>query len=651
MPVVGTLTVDLVANTATFTADLGKAGNSLDEFGQKAAQAGDTMDYSMREARGSLMLVSEEVGVHIPRHLQTLIAEIPGVGLAFAEMLPLVGVFAAIALLGELIVKGQEAKEKLAQGWDKLGITTQEVFSSLDDKMLAIGIRADELAGNHLAVLREKLLQVDRASMKELIAEFGKLDAAADGVFANLKTHWYSMHVGSDGAKHALAEFKSQYDMLILTGKTTEASDLLKGTLESAEKSLKTMQSASFVARGMGEVSKEGMESQKAWIEVLKAQLEVQQKVNDNNSGEKQNLKTEDGQQEAARQQALYEAQQKGLEQRRRAEAAFEKERLAEKKKALHEEVELEEAQARATEAIVAAEAKTQDALAKESANMQTAMARIQSSAEEQEARHRLAMRQSTEAKATAAEIQAVQRRADVELAALDRDSAQLALHGDKDRAKLQEIEDKKTQIIQKAANEQTKIREDAEAKQYADVYKAEEKMADAVAKNIAKSIVESKNMAQAFRQTGTQMLELAMENTLKMIMLGNMKQARDAAHAAASAYKWVMEDVPWPASAALAPAAGAAAFAGVMAFSGGGEVPGIGNDDSVPAMLTPGETVIDKSLTDSLKNNVGGGGHTFNFAPVIHAVDGQGVDRMLQKHSSKFEAHMVSTLRKHHKG
>ena len=239
-----------------------------------------------------------------------------------------------------------------------------------------------------------------------------------------------------------------------------------------------------------------------------------------------------------------------------------------------------------------------------------------------------------------------------MELQALDRESAQLTLHGDRDRAKLQEIEDKKTQIIQKAANEQTKIREDAEARQYADVYKAEEKMADAVAKNIAKSIVESKNMAQAFRQMGSQMLELALENTLKMIMLGNMKQARDAAHAAASAYKWVMEDVPWPASAAMAPAAGAAAFAGVMAFSSGGEVPGIGNYDTVPAMLTPGETVIDKSLTNRLKNNAGDGDHHhYHFSPVINAVDHEGVKRMLQKHGAQFEAHMISTLRKHHKG
>src|SRR5579862_9931492 len=117
MPVVGTLTVDLVANTATFTADLSKAGNSLDGFGKQAEEAGEQVDFSMREARGSMMLLGEEIGVHIPRHLQALIAELPGVGVAFAEMLPLVGVIAAIGIIAKLIEKSDEAKGKMDATW------------------------------------------------------------------------------------------------------------------------------------------------------------------------------------------------------------------------------------------------------------------------------------------------------------------------------------------------------------------------------------------------------------------------------------------------------------------------------------------------------------------------------------------------------
>ena len=50
-----------------------------------------------------------------------------------------------------------------------------------------------------------------------------------------------------------------------------------------------------------------------------------------------------------------------------------------------------------------------------------------------------------------------------------------------------------------------------------------------------------------------------------------------DAKAAARGAFKWVMETIPFPLDLVLAPAAAAAAFAGVMAFEQGGIVPGGG--------------------------------------------------------------------------
>ena len=111
MPVVGTLTVDLIANTATFTADLGKAGNSLDEFGKAGKRAGQDLDFSMREAQGGLALAGEELGIHIPRHLRALIAEIPGIGIAFSTLLPIIGAVFAVKMIAEWV----EAHEKAAR--------------------------------------------------------------------------------------------------------------------------------------------------------------------------------------------------------------------------------------------------------------------------------------------------------------------------------------------------------------------------------------------------------------------------------------------------------------------------------------------------------------------------------------------------------
>jgi hypothetical protein len=93
------------------------------------------------------------------------------------------------------------------------------------------------------------------------------------------------------------------------------------------------------------------------------------------------------------------------------------------------------------------------------------------------------------------------------------------------------------------------------------------------------------------------------------------------------------------------------------MAFANGGTVPGSGAGDTVPAMLSPGETVVSRALTESVASNTGGskGGDTHNhnsisFAPQIHAVDAEGVDRMLQKHQATFQRHISGVMRKMNK-
>jgi len=77
----------------------------------------------------------------------------------------------------------------------------------------------------------------------------------------------------------------------------------------------------------------------------------------------------------------------------------------------------------------------------------------------------------------------------------------------------------------------------------------------------------------------------------------------RAAATAAAHAFKWVMEEVPFPANVALAPAAAAAAFAGVMAFrtlasaAGGMDV----QHDQL-AMIHKNEIVLPESIARNFR-------------------------------------------------
>ena len=78
----------------------------------------------------------------------------------------------------------------------------------------------------------------------------------------------------------------------------------------------------------------------------------------------------------------------------------------------------------------------------------------------------------------------------------------------------------------------------------------------------------------------------------------------RAAATAAAHAFKWVMEEVPFPANIALAPAVAAAAFAGVMAFStlaSAEKGMDVGSHPTL-ALLHPQEMVLPAALANTVR-------------------------------------------------
>jgi hypothetical protein len=138
-------------------------------------------------------------------------------------------------------------------------------------------------------------------------------------------------------------------------------------------------------------------------------------------------------------------------------------------------------------------------------------------------------------------------------------------------------------------------------------------------------------------------------------MMQQDKEKLGDAKKAATSAYA-TGESIGGPAGIILGPVFAAAAFAGVMAFEHGTDrVPGVGHGDVVPSMLTPGEGVVPGGVMDGLRTMARDGGFSqkspvnvrAHFAPTIHALDAEGVDRVLDKHQDKFQKQFESTLRK----
>src|ERR1035441_4309304 len=130
------LSVNLETKTASFQtglADAAKAArSSFGDIKGGAGEMGNTVNYSMGEARHSVMMLAEEFGVHLPRALTSFIASIGPLGAALEAAFPFLAIALGATLLIEHLVKMHEAGEKLTDDQVKFGTAVNNAFNSLD---------------------------------------------------------------------------------------------------------------------------------------------------------------------------------------------------------------------------------------------------------------------------------------------------------------------------------------------------------------------------------------------------------------------------------------------------------------------------------------------------------------------------------------
>ena len=120
---------------------------------------------------------------------------------------------------------------------------------------------------------------------------------------------------------------------------------------------------------------------------------------------------------------------------------------------------------------------------------------------------------------------------------------------------------------------------------------------------DLANTIMGHESATKMMNSLMSQMAQGMIDNAIKSIMADDMTKERDAAKAARKAFNAGIE-LPFPVNIVAAPTFAAAAFTSVMAFEQGGMVPGMGtaaHGDVVPAMLSPGEAILTKDLTEGL--------------------------------------------------
>jgi hypothetical protein len=329
------LSVDLQTKTATFNTGLADAAKNargaFTDIKSGAQDMGGGVNYSMMEARHSVMLLGEEFGVHLPRALTTFIASIGPLGGALEAAFPFLAIAVGATLLIEHLAKMHEAGEKLTADQINFGTAANNAFNALDEKIIQAQIKADELKNDHLGALALQLELIDKQSMGELVHQFEELDKAALTVMKDLEGHWYTFGEGSDGAKHALDELKNKYDNLLSQGTDagkSQASNLLAGTLKTAQDVLKAQQTIranrdsgggqtdeNFAAEQLLQahkvslaVTKDEIAAQELIVGVLTRQEGIQARISKRQETDSSNAKRSEGNEESARRSAAARA-------------------------------------------------------------------------------------------------------------------------------------------------------------------------------------------------------------------------------------------------------------------------------------------------------------------------------------------------------
>jgi hypothetical protein len=208
---IGEVNINLRMSLAQLKTDVRDGAGAASDSVKKLA---DDVGNSVGEARGSLMLLSEEVGVHLPRHLTSLVAQIPGVSSAFATMLPLFGVIAAGEVIQKLIEKHKQLQEALASGW----ATADHAIANHNDELQVSIEKYKELIAklqghpsNGIALaLAEAKVEADKLA-DSLMEDIGRLEKlTADAAHGKIMTAL----LGTSGSGQARDVLKGLQDAM-----------------------------------------------------------------------------------------------------------------------------------------------------------------------------------------------------------------------------------------------------------------------------------------------------------------------------------------------------------------------------------------------------------------------------------------------------
>ena len=252
----GSAYIDFTARTTGVTTGLEKAR-------AEARKAARQMKADFREAQASIALLGEEVGVKLPRHLRSFVAELPGVAQAMSAA------FSGAAVIGLGMIAVEQAK-KIYEAFQHLHELPEQIGKDFDKLTQSIAAGNDELKLQNINLqnainkfrgapenkLAEQLAEATAEAVKLGNALAKDLDAY-DAIFEKNKVGWWAQLMGTGGiddVKDQITKFRDDFEK-----ETNASNERIRKARDAGNKQLldKTVadEKAAATARMQNEIS------------------------------------------------------------------------------------------------------------------------------------------------------------------------------------------------------------------------------------------------------------------------------------------------------------------------------------------------------------------------------------------------------------
>jgi len=206
--------IDLVARTEAFKKAMDDATGMMRKFSSETRA-------QMAESKASIAMLGEAIGIHIPRHLQTVINKLPGVSAAMTAAFAVGPILLTIKIVGEAVEKvvefakkNEEAARKNAEAWDSISkplTASNDQLRVTNDKLENAIAKMEHKPQNGLKLaIDEAVESADKLGMK-LDQDLNKLDEVlkknAPGLFGG---QLFKGEAGTEDVQMKYADLQSR---------------------------------------------------------------------------------------------------------------------------------------------------------------------------------------------------------------------------------------------------------------------------------------------------------------------------------------------------------------------------------------------------------------------------------------------------------